>query len=92
MIQSDNEDSERSVQKHREDYRPVDRTLDEPKSEWPSVTSVSMVSQHDDQSQYRRGLCRDVLAKGMVGVRWWCLPSPFPSNRFGMFPILHTSN
>lgn len=70
MIESDDENSECCVQKHRKYYRSMDRTLDEAKGKWPSIVIVNVISQHaDGLITYLLGLCRDVLANGIVGVR-----------------------
>lgn len=48
----------------------MDGTLDETESQWPSEEAVRMNSKRAQADSYRLGLCLEVRAKGMVGVRW----------------------
>ena len=53
-----------------EDDGAMDGTLDETESQWPSEEAIRTDSRGEEGGGYRLGLCLEVRAKGIVGVRW----------------------
>jgi hypothetical protein len=79
LVDRDNHGSEDGMEEYWQDDGAMDSPFDEPKSEWPSGRAISPVYRESTEYFHLRGLCRDVRANGIVGLRWWCLPLVAPS-------------
>ena len=51
----------------------VDGAFDEAENEWPSSSVSAWEPSSMFKKKYLLGLCLDVRANGIVGLRWWCL-------------------
>lgn len=70
VVEGNYQSGEGCMEEYRDDDGAMDGALNETESQWPSEEAVRMDSKCAQADSYRLGLCLEVRAKGMVGVRW----------------------